>query len=89
MIRWLLNSGYFPHPWFLQYNVTEQYNHNNKALASGRERPKQKTNKTQRYGCMTVGKSFSLYLLCSPLPYNGVRDTNLIGYGEDPKKSNT
>lgn len=43
MTRWLLNSGYFPHPWFLQYNVTEQYNNNKKALASGRERPKQKT----------------------------------------------
>lgn len=42
MTRWLLNSGYFSHPWFLQYNVTEQYN-NKKALASGRERPKQKT----------------------------------------------
>lgn len=44
---------------------------------------------TQWHGCMIVGKLFSLYLLCSPLPYNGVRDTNLIGYGEDPKKSNT
>lgn len=61
-----------------------------KALASGRERPKQKKKtKTQWHGCMIVGKSFSLYLLCSPLPYNGVRDTTLIGYGEDPKKSNT
>lgn len=57
-----------------------------KAWASGRERPKQKKVKTQRHGCMIVGKSFSLYLLCSPLPYSSVRDTNLLGSGEDPKK---